>query len=133
MFFDSIFIVLLLVLFCCYVGGNDDHDHSIGDHKPGDYVTTVEPEGGCTSERACVVVAQLQYLTEYSPEPSNSESVFVHSQRAFITWVRFANKQGGLSLLNGSKLGVVLKSYYLTETAGLYCCCMALIFACVII
>jgi hypothetical protein len=55
-------LFIAFTLFAFVVHGKEDN-LSPGEHKPGDYVVTIEPDG-CNGN--CIGVAQLQYLYEHA-------------------------------------------------------------------
>jgi hypothetical protein len=114
MFVDSLSFVTLLLCLSVVICVEDIRPSS--EHKPGDYVETINP--GCAPGE-CVGVAQLYFLMEHSdPTDLQTTKIFRQSYQAFISWVRRANSLGGLSLKDGSKKKVLFKSYYLTEPIG---------------
>jgi hypothetical protein len=115
----SFLFVILFLYFFSQIHCEED-SRTLDEFKPGEYVVAVEPAGGCANNQ-CVGVAQIQYLTQYA-DPNNRVHIpiptFRQTRQAFITWARHANKQGGLSLNDGSKKFVLLKSFFVTEPTG---------------
>jgi hypothetical protein len=113
-----VFFCLLIVVTQC-----EEDTRLLTEYKPGEYIVAVEPAGGCANNQ-CVGVAQIQYLTEYA-DPNDRVHIddpsFRHTRQAFLTWARFANKQGGLTLKDGSTKFVLLKSFFVTEPIGKIC------------
>jgi hypothetical protein len=111
--FSLVFLLIVVVVQLDIVCGEEDL-RPASERKAGDVAMTLDP--GC-ADGACIGVANLYYLFDHTdPQWAMTAALFAQSQRALITWLREANRRGGVALRDGSKRKMFLKTYYFTES-----------------